>query len=155
MTITRIPHLPSGSNFQSLFERSAVETGFLLTVEDGVGTERLLRHCGTKNAPNPPLLIGLLRHKLRISRGAPEPAPPEVVLAGRQVTYMISGEGSRSGVLAMHPVPLPGRVLVASLLGATLIGMRKLQKAPLLRDSGQIHTVVVLDVSPPPDHDAT
>lgn len=154
MTITRITRLPSGSDFRSPSERSAVETGFLLTVEDRFGIERLLRHGGTRNAPIPPLLDGLLHHKLRISRGAPEPAPPELVVAGRHVTYMISGEGSRSGVLSMSPVPIPGHVLVASLLGATLIGMRKLQKAPLLRDDGQFETVVVLDASPSPDHDA-
>jgi len=154
MTVTRITHLPAGRDFRSLFARSAVETGFLLTVEDRLGIERLLRHRGTKNAPNPPLLNGLLRHKLRISRGAPEPAPPDLVVAGRHVTYMISGEGARTGTLSMSPMPFPGHVLVASLLGATLIGMRKLQKVPLLRDDGQIETVVVLDVSPPPDQHA-
>jgi hypothetical protein len=67
---------------------------------------------------------------------------------------MISGEGARSGVLSMSRMPIPGCLLVASLLGATLIGMRKLQKAPLLRDDGQIETVVVLDVRPPHGHDA-
>ncbi|KAA8606070.1 hypothetical protein AL036_16190 [Salipiger aestuarii] len=151
---TRITHLPSGSDIRSLFERSVVEAGFLLTVEDGLGIEHLLRHRGTRNAPNPPLLNGLLRHKLRISRVAPEPAPPDLVVAERHVTYMISGEGARTGVISMSPVPIPGHVLVASLLGATLIGMRKLQKAPLLRVDGQIDTVVVLDVGPPPKHAA-
>ena len=154
MTITRMTTLPAGSNFRSPFERSAVETGFLLTMEDRLGIERLLRQRGTENAPNPPLLNGLLRHKLRISRRAPEPAPPELVVAACHVTYMISGEGARSGVLSMSRMPIPGCLLVASLLGATLIGMRKMQKAPLLRDDGQIETVVVLDVRPPHDHDA-
>lgn len=136
MTIARIARLPAGRDFQSLFERSAIETGFFLTVEDRAGIERLLRHHGTKHAQNPHLLNGLLRHKLRISRGAQEPAAPELVVAGCHVKYMISGEGARSGVLSMSPVPIPGHVLVASLLGATLIGMRKLQKVPLLRDDG-------------------
>ena len=154
MTITRISNLPAGSDFRSLFERSAVETGFLLTVDDRLGIERLLRHSGTRNSPNPPLLNGLLRHKLRISRGTPEPASPDLVVAGSHVTYMISGEGARSGLLSMNPAPVPGHILVASLLGATLIGMRKLQKVPLLRDDGQIEVVVVLDVRPSPDHAA-
>ncbi|UWQ86030.1 hypothetical protein [Leisingera caerulea] len=152
MTIAKITHLPAGSDFRSLFERSAVETGFFLTVEDRFGIERLLHRRGTKNAPNPPLLNGFLRHKLRISRGAPWPAPPELVVAGCHVTYMISGEGTRSGVLSMGPAPAPGRILIASLLGATLVGMRMLQKVPLLRDDGQIETIVVVDVSPAPDH---
>jgi hypothetical protein len=154
MTITRITHLPAGSDFRSLFERSAVETGFLLTVDDRLGIEHLLRQRGTKNSPNPALLNGLLRHKLRISRGTPEPASPDLVVGGCHVTYMISGEGARSGVLSMNPVPGMGYVPVASLLGATLIGMRKLQKVPLLRDDGQIDVVVVLDVKPLPDRDA-
>ena len=64
---------------------------------------------------------------------------------------MIGGKAERSGILTMSPVPVPGRLLVASLLGATLVGMRVHQRAPLLRDDGEITTVVVLDVSPPPD----
>lgn len=154
MTITRITHLPAGSDFRSLFERSAVGSGFLLTVDDRLGIEHLLRYRGTRNSPNPALLNELLRHKLRISRGTPEPASPDLVVAGCHVTYMISGEGARSGVLSMNPAPVPGHILVASLLGATLIGMRKLQKVPLLRDDGQIEVVVVLDVHPSPDHAA-
>lgn len=154
MTITRITHLPASSDFRSLFERSAVETGFLLTVDDRLGIEHLLRKRGTRNSPNPALLNGLLRHKLRISRRTPEPASPDLVVGGCQVTYMISGEGARSGVLSMNPVLGMGYVPVASLLGATLIGMRKLQKVPLLRDDGQIDVVVVLDVKPLPDRDA-
>lgn len=154
MTITRITSLPAGSDFRSLFERSAMQTGFVLTVEDRVGIERLLRRRVIDYAPNPPLLNGLLRYKLRISRGVPEPATSEIVVAGSLVSYMISGEGARAGVLTMNSAPIPGHILVASLLGATLIGMRKLQKAPLLRDDGQIDTLVVLDVSPTPAHDA-
>jgi hypothetical protein len=54
---------------------------------------------------------------------------------------MVSGEGARSGVLSMNSTPVPGHILVASLLGATLIWMRKLQKVPLLRDDGQIEVL--------------
>ncbi|MCP1167052.1 hypothetical protein [Limimaricola litoreus] len=154
MTITNLMQLPSGSDLRALFERPAAETGFFLTVEDRAGIEHLLRNSAARHAPNPPLLNEFLRHKLRISRGAPEPASPELVVAGCHVTYMISGEGSRSGVLTMSAAPAPGHILVASLLGATLIGMRKLQKSPLLREDGQIDIVVVLNVSAPPDHAA-
>ncbi|ARC87382.1 hypothetical protein [Rhodovulum sp. MB263] len=154
MTITRITHLPPGSDFRELFPRSSVETGFLLMAADRLGIERLLRHDGTRNAANPALLNGFLRHKLRISRAAPEPAPPGLVVAGCHVTYMISGEGARSGLLTISPVPGPGHLSIASLLGATLMGMRKLQKVPLLRDDGRIETVVVLDVGLPPGRHA-
>ena len=111
MTITRIPQLPAGSDFRSLFERSAVGSGFLLTVDDRLGIERLLRRRGTRNSPNPHLLNGLLRHKLRISRGTPEPASPDLVVAGSHVTYMISGEGARSGLLSMNPAPYHRSIL--------------------------------------------
>jgi hypothetical protein len=53
-------------------------------------------------------------------------------------------------VLAFSLCPFPGIISVASLIGATLIGMRKLQRAPLLRDDGEIETIVVLDVKPLP-----
>ncbi|ETA50146.1 hypothetical protein [Ponticoccus alexandrii] len=155
MTTTRITQLPTGRGGRPPFRRSAVQTGFRLTIDDRLGIEQLLRREGTRSAPNPPLLNGLLRHKLRISRGAPEPVSPDLAVAGRHVTYMISGEGARTGVLSMNPIPGPGYVPVASLLGATLIGMRKLQKVPLLRDDGQIDVVVVLDVKPSPVRDAT
>ncbi|WP_299822097.1 hypothetical protein [uncultured Jannaschia sp.] len=154
MTFANVTRLPLGRDFRSVFDAGPAQTRFFLTVEDRIGIERLLRQRGTRNAPNPVLLEGLLRHKLRISRGAAEPAPQELVVAGCHVTYEIGGEDARSGMLAMNPVPFPGHVLVASLLGATLIGMRVLQRAPLLRDDGRIDTVFVLDVSPPPCHHA-
>ncbi|WP_147115360.1 hypothetical protein [Tateyamaria sp. syn59] len=150
--MTIITQLPSGGDFRSLFEHHTVGSGFFLTVDDRAGIEHLLRYSKTRNASNPALLNGLLRHKLRISRGAIEPASPELVVTGRQITYLIREEGSRSGVLSMGPTPIPGHFLVTSLLGATLIGMRKLQKAPLLRDDGQIDKVVVLDVDPSTTH---
>lgn len=154
MTLENVTRLPLGRDFRSVFDAGPAQARFALTVEDRAGIERLLRRRGTRQAPNPVLLEGLLRHKLRISRGAPEPAPRELVVAGCHVTYEIGGDDARSGVLAMSAAPLPGHVLVASLLGATLIGMRALQRAPLLRDDGRIDTVLVLDVSPPPRHRA-
>lgn len=153
MSFDNITSQPSGRDFRSLFERPALETGFFLTVEDRVGIKRLLANDGTRHAPNRPLLDGLLRHKLRTSRGAVEPPEPELVVAGRLITFMISGGRARTGVLSMAVTPSPGHILVASLLGATLIGMRRLQKVPLLRDDGQIDVIVVLDVGPAPDTD--
>ncbi|WP_417722886.1 hypothetical protein [Salipiger sp.] len=151
MTIATFTQLPSGGDFRSIFSQSTGKAGFLLTAHDKAGIEHLLRNGGTRHAPNPPLLNGLLRHKLRTSCLAPEPAAPELVTSGCLVTYMISGGGARTAELALSHVPVPGRILVASLLGATLLGMRKLQKVPLLREDGQIEAVVVLTVSQPPE----
>lgn len=55
----------------------------------------------------------------------------------------------------MNVIPRPGHVLVPSLLGATLIGMQALQEVPLLRDDGNITSVVVLEVTPPSDRKAS
>lgn len=151
MTIANITALSSGRGFRSVFERSAARSGYLLTANDRVAIVALLRNNGTKHAPNPALLKGLLRHKLRVSNCASDPLPADLVRVGALITYMISGEGARSAVLTIGPRPAPRQVVVASLLGATLIGMRKMQKAPLLRGDGQIEVVVVLDVRPPSD----
>ncbi|GKY87488.1 hypothetical protein [Sinisalibacter aestuarii] len=153
MSITKLARLPGGET-NSTIEHHVSGADCCLIAEDRRGIERLLQNRSTRHAPNPPLLNGLLRQKLRASHDAPVPTPPDLVVAGSHVTYMISGEGSRSGTLSMGPTPVPGHILVASLLGATLIGMRRMQKAPLLRETGQTDIVVVLDVTPPPEHDA-
>lgn len=150
MTILKTAALPSRGDFRSLFEQAALETGFHLTVGDRVSIERILSNRDRIKGRNALLLHGLLRCKLRISRGAPEPAPSELATSGRQITYMKSGGGAQTNVLAFSTCPFPGIISVASLIGATLIGMRKLQRAPLLRDDGEIETIVVLDVKPLP-----
>ncbi|WPY96444.1 hypothetical protein T8T21_18245 (plasmid) [Limimaricola variabilis] len=154
MSIANVVRLPRRRDLRAVFERCAFETGFLLTVRDRAGIEGLLRRHDTRHSPDPVLLNELLRYKLRISRGAREPVSPEFVVAGCRVVYRIADKEPRAGLLSMCPAPRPGHVLVASLLGATLIGMRHLQAAPLLRDDGRIDTVVVLDTMPPPDTDA-
>ena len=78
---------------------NAIQAGFVLTNQGRAGIQQLLRQDGTRFASNPPLLNGPMRHKLRISLRVAEPAPSEIVVAGLQVTYMISGEWARSGVL--------------------------------------------------------
>ncbi|WP_291731463.1 hypothetical protein [Leisingera sp. F5] len=128
----------------------AVGSRFALTVADRAGIERLLRQGGLKSSANPELLAGFLRHKLRISRGAPEPAPEDLVTAGCEVVYMTNDGVIRSGLLTFDLNPKSEHVPVETLLGATLIGMQMLQKAPLLRDSGDIDAVVVIDVKPAP-----
>lgn len=149
MSISKQGCPSGGSEERAITPRTTSETECLLGAEDRVAIERLLRNRGTRHAPNPLLLNGLLSRKLRSARAAPVPAPADLVVGGSHVTYMISGEGARSGTLAMGANPVPGHILVASLLGATLIGMRRMQKAPLPRDDGRVDVVVVLDVRPP------
>ncbi|MGJ8547222.1 MAG: hypothetical protein ACSHWZ_17380 [Sulfitobacter sp.] len=134
--------------FDGAFDCAYDKSGFALTVQDRLGIERLVAQDAPRHLPHPALSAGLLRHKLRISRGAMEPPEPSLVVSGARVTYMMSGGGAQSGVLRMGHEAAPGEIPVASLLGATLIGMRALQKLPMLRDDGEIVALVVLDVAP-------
>ncbi|WP_045320166.1 hypothetical protein [Limimaricola cinnabarinus] len=154
MTLMK-PVRPSTSQaIPAMLEQTALGTGFALTLADRIAIERLLCNGATLNAPDPLLLTALLRHKLRISRAAREPAAPDLVVAGRVVTYEIEGDGIRSGTLSTSRMPFPNHVLVASLLGATLIGMRALQTGPLLRSDGSVASVTILDIAAPPVEDA-
>lgn len=154
MSVIKIVYPSFGGFPRVVHDHLTDRSSYYLTVADRVGIEKLLANRATRHAPNPTILNGLLRHKLRSARGAPEPSPFNLVVAGSQVTYMVSGEGARRGELCMQAMPRPGHILVASLLGATLIGMQTLQKSPLLRDDGSIDTVVVLEVVPPPEQTA-
>lgn len=97
MSVTNITRSLAGERVQRLLIRSAVGAGFSLTMVDRLGIERLLRHGATQHVPNPDLLSGLLRHKLRTSLGAAEPASRRLVGGGFHLTYMIGGDRTRSG----------------------------------------------------------
>ena len=139
-------HPPFGGAYHPSFRYPPLRGRFQLTSADRVGIERLLSLGLTANCPNPTLIEGFLRHKLRLARPAPEPVPADLVVAGRQVTYMTSGAHARSGTLTMVSDSKAGCVPVTSFLGATLLGMRKMQKMPLLREDGWVETLIVLDV---------
>ncbi|MFD2738915.1 hypothetical protein ACFSUD_04985 [Sulfitobacter aestuarii] len=91
------------------------------------------------------LLAHLLARKLAQAEILPGAVPDDLVTTGRRVTYMLAGSGARSGVLGAGPCSAAD-IPLASLLGATLIGMRPLQRAPLLRADGDVITMVVLKV---------
>ena len=67
-------------------------------------------------------------------------------MVGRHVSFMTTGGKARSGLLTMVQGDDAGCIPVTSFLGATMLGMRKLQRVPLLREDGWIDTLVVLDV---------
>ena len=127
---------------------------YSLTVADRIGIERFLRFAANSHVVYSPILIGLLQHKLRNSRPAPDPTPASLATSGREVTYMISGAGAVKGVLSFGLVCRAGELPVHTLLGATLLGMKPLQKSALLNEDGDIGTVVVLNVATPhaPEH---
>lgn len=148
MSTINLHTFPDARGVRPSFRPSVQKAAFMLTRADRAGIEQLLLLGEMRRVDYPNLLTGFLRHKLRISCDAPEPAPEELVTAERKVVYMISGNGAEAGVPTFGSATGPERIPVSSLLGATLIGMRKLQKAPLLCDDGGIATVVVLDTSP-------
>ena len=146
MYITNPTHLLTGNAYRPSFKCPPLKGRFQLTRADRIGVERLLSLGLTAECPNPALIEGFLHHKLRMARPAPEPTPANLVVAGRLVSFMTNGGKPRSGILTFVPGDDAGCITVTSFLGATMLGMQALQKAPLLREDGWIDTLVVLDV---------
>ena len=146
MYITNPTHMLTGNAFRPSFKCPPLKGRFQLTRADRIGVERLLSLGLTAECPNPALIEGFLHHKLRLARPAPEPTPANLVVAGRLVSFMTHGGRARSGVLTFVPDDDAGCIPVTSFLGATMLGMQKLQRAPLLREDGWIDTLMVLDV---------
>ena len=151
MSVKNINRSLADENVQRFLKRSADRAGFSLGMLDRLGIGRLLRQGTTRYAPN-----------LDLHRAAAEKAPVlvrrrgdgsrDLARGGCHVTYVFGGDRTRSGLISMNVTPRPGHVLVASLLGATLIGMQALQEVPLMRDgAADITSVVVLEVFPPLD----
>lgn len=149
MYLRNIGPFTAGREIQSMYRKVSGKSAFALTVNDRTGIEKLLRDGASIQSQNPELLAGLLRHKLRSSRCEAEPADLSLVISGSRVTYRIADAAPRTGILTMSATPMPGCIMVASLLGATMIGMELLQTAPLIRDTHEIVTLTVLDVAPP------
>ncbi|WOI31075.1 hypothetical protein [Sulfitobacter dubius] len=146
MYITNPTHMLTGNAFRPSFKCPPLKGRFQLTRADRIGVERLLSLGLTSECPNPALIEGFLHHKLRLARPAPEPTPANLVVAGRLVSFMTNGGRARSGMLTFVPADGAGCIPVTSFLGATMLGMQKLQRAPLLREEGWIDTLIVLDV---------
>ncbi|WP_291731465.1 hypothetical protein [Leisingera sp. F5] len=72
----------------------------------------------------------ILHGKYDGARRISGPVPDDLVVPGRRIEFMISGGGAQRGTLAIGAVPAQRPILVSSALGATLLGMRILQKAP-------------------------
>ena len=129
-------NLPS-ADYQALLEH-------LEACEGGRGT-------GSK------LLAYVLASKLMNSRPADDVHDRDLVVGGAHVSFTIDGGAPRTGLLVHRLVPgLPeGAIPVASLLGATLIGMRVGRRAPLLFEDGRIGRLCVTSVAEAPRHPPT
>lgn len=115
----------------------------------------LLEHldiCERDRARSSALLARVLHHKIVTTLPSRELVTRDVVVGGSRVSYRLGGGAVASGLLVQR-ARLGSRQLgiipVASLLGATLIGMRVGQRAPLLCEDGTVTSLVVVDTLPP------
>ncbi|AVO37512.2 hypothetical protein [Pukyongiella litopenaei] len=118
------------------------------------GDHRKLRQhldlCKELPQPAMTLLAHVLRNKIRTTEPVSNLHARDLVTGGCHVTYSVNGGAHQAGLLVHRAGSGSGSsvIPVASLLGATLIGMRVGQQAPLLCEDGTITSVSVLGVTP-------
>lgn len=141
-------HDPSTFQTQSLL-RVLRNTQVTMPTADYQKLQEHLEHCECSIRPTSRLLAYVLANKLMNTRPSDDVYYTDLVVGGSCVTYIIDGKEPQSGLLAHRSgAGLPGRIIpVASLLGATLIGMRVGQRAPLLFEDGSIGRLFVKDVT--------
>lgn len=112
---------------------------------------RHLEACERTRAPAWTLLAHVLLHKIMSMTPSDEAWHAGLATGGSTITFSIDGQPPRTGLLLHEAQSGPGiaTIPVASLLGATLIGMRVQQRAPLLNEDGSIGSVLVLGVVQP------
>ena len=115
----------------------------------------LLEHleiCERDRGPNWALLAYVLQNRIVNTEPSHWPVDRDIVVSGSEVTYSVSGATVEAGLLVHQPNPgrrQRGIIPVSSLLGATLIGMRIGQRAPILCEDGSVKSVVVVDTATP------
>jgi hypothetical protein len=115
----------------------------------------LLEHleiCERDRGPNWTLLAYVLQNRIVNTEPSHGPTEGDIVVDGSRVSYSVSGGPVETALLVLQPNAgqcQPGIILAASLLGATLIGMRTGQRAPLLCEDGSVKSLVVVDTVPP------
>ncbi|SMC95497.1 hypothetical protein [Primorskyibacter flagellatus] len=123
----------------------------VLPEADHAQLQRHLEQCEGTQHPAWRLLAYVLRDKIMMTDPVSKLHVRDLVTGGCRVTYCVSNAESQTGLLVHRARAGAGSgvIPVASLLGATLIGMRAGQRAPLLCEDGSIMSVSVLDVMPP------
>lgn len=141
------PSLPAGA--QPVTPASRLPTA--LGDADRALLEQHLQRVEIIREPSWAMLAHVLRHKILTAERLTGPAPDGLVTGETWVTYMVSGGMAETVFLTHGPVSEApkGAIAVASLLGATLIGMRALHRAPMLREDGSVVTLAVLRASAP------
>lgn len=141
-------HDPSKFQTKSLL-RVLRNTPVTMPTADYQKLQEYLEHCECAMRPTSRLLAYVLANKLMNTRPSDDVYYTDLVMDGSCVTYIIDGKEPQSGLLAHRfRAGLPGGIIpVASLLGATLIGMRVGQRAPLLFEDRSIGRLFVKDVT--------
>ena len=146
--MTSIQHFHPSSTQPSFHPKVSRAGAVPLRDED---RRHLEDHLRRSEMAGQPFLPHILHHKITSSTSLDEPVPEDVVTGGCRVTYAIDGGPAESGLLVhrARTGAVSGVIPVSSLLGATLIGMRIGQRAPLLSLDGTIASVLVLGVAHP------
>ncbi|WP_323005442.1 hypothetical protein [Pseudorhodobacter sp.] len=116
--------------------------------------QKLQQHltcCQQSQLPIWTLLAYVLLNKIMTTEPVSDFHARDLVTSGCRVSYSVNGEPAQTGLL-VHSARSEfgsGVIPVSSLLGATLIGMRIGQRAPLLCEDGTVMSLSVLDVLPP------
>lgn len=118
---------------------------------DHLQLQHHLEQCERFRQPEWRLLACVLRDKIKMTDPVSDPPARDLAIGGSRVTYSVNRGPARTGLLAHRARSASGIsvIPVASLLGATLIGMVAGQRAPLLLEGGSVLTVRLLEVSSP------
>ncbi len=110
-----------------------------------------LNQCESTGQPASPFLSHVILRKLMTRKPTPDADASDLVTGGCEVVYSVNRAPAATGLLVHRARSggASGVIPVSSLLGATLIGMRVGQRAPLLHEDGTIGTVAVLGVTQP------
>ncbi len=149
--MSRIQRLHTAEPASRTIRKSPTRVARHLPAADRQHLERHLKRCADDGTPAAPLLRHVLDHKVQSTTPLEGQCPRDLVCSGRLVTWSVDGGPARTGLLShrARTGSHSGVIAVASLLGATLMGMRVGQQAPLLREDGAILSLTVLKVSDP------
>jgi len=149
MTSIRTTHLPVSQIHSGV--TTQLRKWSILPDADHRQLQRHLDLCDDAQNPASPLLAYVLQHKIMATKPVGNVHANDLVTGGCRVVYSIDDGPSQTGLLVHRARSglASGVIPVCSLLGATLIGMRVGQRAPLLREDKTIATVSVLSVQQP------
>lgn len=142
-----IPSLQTSVPGRHVFE-ALRNTPTTLPVTEHRKLQEHLDDCNAALGPQSTLLAYVLANKLMNTRPVADGRRNDQAVGGCLVSYAIDGAAPLRGLLvhSAQTGAIEGAIPVASLLGATLIGMQTGQQAPLLRQDGSIGKLVVTNV---------